>query len=81
MKLAIHPEYELWTLRKIDSSNPKNVLQNTNEHTCDYVSFPIFSKEALFDFEGNILHRKIAVMNSLYACNFIKSDSKTGAFV
>ena len=38
-KRAIRPKYDLWTLRKNDSSTPKNVPQNTNEHTCDYLHY------------------------------------------
>lgn len=34
--------------------------------------------EAFFDFEGNILNRKLLVMDSFYAWIFIKGDSKTG---
>ena len=30
---------DLWTLRKNDGSIPKNVLQNTNERTCDYLRY------------------------------------------
>ena len=43
-KHAIHPKYNLWTLRKNDSSTPRNIPENTNEHTRDYfhhVSLPI----------------------------------------
>ena len=36
---AVRPKYDLWTLRKNDSSTPKNVPQSTNEHTCNYVLY------------------------------------------
>ena len=42
------------TLRKNDSSAPKNILQYTNEHTCDclyYVTL-LNAEASLFDFEG-----------------------------
>ena len=68
---------DLWTLRKNDSSRPKNVSQYTNEHTCDFLCYvsQLVCAEALFDFEGLVektLHRKIFMMGSLYACSFIK---------
>ena len=61
------PKYNLWALRKNDSSTPKNVAQNTNEHICDYLR--------LLDFEELLEkphYRKTIVMNILHACNFIK---------
>ena len=65
----------LGLLEKTDSSSPKNVLENTNEHTCDYlryVSFPICLHWSAVWFWGVIRKKKTIVMDSLYACNFIK---------
>ena len=53
---------------------------NTHATISVMLVWQIVYVEALFDFEGNILHRKILVMDSLYACNFFKSDSNTGVF-
>ena len=36
---AIRPKYDLWTLRKNESSTPRNVLYSTNEHSCDYLRY------------------------------------------
>ena len=33
------PKCGLWALRENDSSTPKNVPQNTNEHICDYLCY------------------------------------------
>ena len=38
-KRPIRPEYNLWNLKKKDSSSPRNFLKNTNEHTCDYFRY------------------------------------------
>ena len=43
-EMCNRPKYDLWALRKNDSSTQKNVPQNTNEYICDYfryVSLPI----------------------------------------
>ena len=47
-------QYDLWTLRKNDSSTPKIVLQNTSERTRDYLRYvtSLIYTEALFHFEG-----------------------------
>ena len=71
---------KLWTLDfgKNDSSTPKNVPQNTNENTCDYLRYAsilICLRWKLFDFKGWLEnwcswkfdknYRKTLVMESL----------------
>ena len=74
-KRAIRPKYDLWTLRKNDSSTLRNVPPNTSEHTCDYLrymSLLICLRWSVIWFWKKAPHRKTLVMESLYACNFIK---------
>ena len=66
-------QYDLWTLRKDDSSTPINVLQNTNERTCDYLCYVslliCFCWSAVWVWS---VIRGNTSMDSHYSCNFVK---------
>ena len=81
------PKYDLWTLRKDDSSTLKKFLQNTNEHTCNYlcyVTLLVCLRWSIVWFWGvirkNTSYGKHLWWTHFMPANVLTSDSNRGAF-